>query len=240
MSTTLEKNLSERFEVAFNQIHSWLRKNNKGTNSDKFTDLLKNSFPQHSLIRKNYHDLKMFARLRNSIVHEKVGQGFYIAEPHKTVVQQIEKIAALVYQPKYAFLVGSKPVVYYQEDARLLEVLDVIKTKPYSIFPIYNQNGYQWLLTAECIIQWLAQDPFDAKLHLDLIKIKYLYEFSKPLSVEFVGKEMDMFEVEEIYEHYHQKNRRLEAVIITATGKKTEKPLAIITPRDLVEMDTIV
>lgn len=240
MSTTVEKNLSERFEVAFNQIHSWLRKNIKGTYSDKFTDLLKSGFPQHSLIRKNFHDLKMFARLRNSIVHEKVGQGFYIAEPHVEVVHQIEKIATLVYQPKFALLIGSKPVVYYQEDARLLEVLIVIKTKPYSIFPIYDQNGYKWLLSAECIIQWLAQNPSDAKLHLELIKVKNLYEFSKPRAVEFVGKEMDMFQVEEIFEHYHQKNRRLEAVIITATGKKTEKPLAIITPRDLVEMDTIV
>ena len=27
MTTDIEKNLSERFEVAFNQIHSWLRKN---------------------------------------------------------------------------------------------------------------------------------------------------------------------------------------------------------------------
>jgi hypothetical protein len=239
MTTTLEKNLSERFEVAFNQIHSWLRKNIKGNHSDKFTDLLKNGFPQHSLIRKNYYDLKMFARLRNSIVHEKVGQGFYIAEPHENVVQQIEKIANLVYQPKYALLIGTKPVVYYQEDARLFDVLDVIKTKPYSIFPIYDQNGFKWLLTAECIIQWLAQNPSNAKLHLDLIKIKNLYEFSINRSVEFVGKETDMFEVEEIFEHFHQKNRRLEAVIITATGKKAEKPLAIITPRDLVEMDTI-
>lgn len=240
MSTTLEKNLSERFEVAFNQIHSWLRKNIKGTHSDKFSDLLKSGFPQHSLIRKNYHDLKMFARLRNSIVHEKVDQGFYIAEPHEKVVQQIENIASLVYQPKYALLIGSKPVVYYQEDDRLIEVLNVIKTKPYSIFPIYNENGYKWLLSAECIIQWLAQNPSDAKLHMELIEIKNLFEFSKKRSVEFIGKETDMFEAEEIFEHYHQNNRRLEAVIITASGKKTEKPLAIITPRDLVEMDTIV
>ena len=49
-----------------------------------------------------------------------------------------------------------------------------------------------------------------------------------------------MFAVEEIFEQYHQKNRRLEAVIITTSGKKAEKPLAIITPRDLVEMDTII
>ncbi len=239
MSTVVEKDLSERFEVAFNQIHRWLRRNIKGARSDRFTDLLKNGFPQHSLIRKNYYDLKMFARLRNSIVHEKVGKGFYIAEPHVKVVDQIEKIAASVYQPKNVLLVGSKPVFYYDENSKLLDVLHVIKTKPYSIFPIYNQSGYKWLLTAESIIQWLAQNLSDKTINLEHIRIKDLYGMSKVRPVEFVSKESDMFEVEEIFEDYHQKNHRLEATIITATGSQSEKPLAIITPRDLVEMDTI-
>ncbi|WP_428912455.1 CBS domain-containing protein [Niallia sp. Krafla_26] len=240
MTSIVEKNLSERFEIAFNQIHSWLRKNIKGAHSDKFSELLKNGFPQHSIIRKNYHDLKMFARLRNSIVHEKIGKGFYIAEPHEKVVVQIENIASLVFQPKNALLVGSKPVVYYDEHTKLLEVLSVIKNKPYSIFPIYDQRGFKWLLTAESIIQWLAQNLSDKTIHLNHVLVKDLEGISKPRPVEFVGRETDMFEVEEIFEDYHQKNRRLEAVVITATGKKTETPLAIITPRDLVEMDTIV
>ncbi|WP_338469707.1 CBS domain-containing protein [Niallia sp. XMNu-256] len=240
MATKVESSYSERFEVAFNQIHSWLRKNIKGTHTDKFTELLKGGFPQHSLIRKNYHDLKMFARLRNSIVHEKIDKGFYIAEPHEKVVEQIEKIASLVFQPKNVLLVGSRPVVYYDENAKLFDVLKIIKTKPYSIFPIYDQNNYKWLLTAECIIQWMAQNLSDKTIRLENIIVKDLYGISKPKPVEFVDKETDMFEVEEIFENYHQKNRRLEAVIITTNGKKSEKPLAIITPRDLVEMDTIV
>lgn len=240
MTTDIEKNLSERFEVAFNQIHSWLRKNINGSYSDKFSDLLKSGFPQHSLIRKNYHDLKAFARLRNSIVHEKIGEGFYIAEPHEKVVQKIENIATLVYQPKYALILGSKPVVYYDESAKLLEILSVIKIKPYSIFPIYDQYGFKWLLTAECIIHWLAQNISAQTIDLEHIVVKDFYEISKKKPVEFVGKESDMFAVEEIFEQYHQKNRRLEAVIITTSGKRLERPLAIITPRDLVEMDTII
>ncbi|WP_338448265.1 CBS domain-containing protein [Niallia oryzisoli] len=240
MSTAVEKNLSERFEVAFNQIHSWLRKNIRDARSDKFTDLLKNGFPQHSLIRKNYHDLKMFARLRNSIVHEKIDQGFYIAEPHEKVVEQIETIASLLLQPKYAHLIGSKPVFYYHENTVLVDVLRVMKSKPYSIFPIYDETGYKWLLTAECIIQWLALNLSDQTIHLEDIQVKNLFGISKVRPVEFVDKDADMFEVEEIFEQYHQNNQRLEAVIITTTGNKAEKPLAIITPRDLVEMDTII
>ena len=73
-----------------------------------------------------------------------------------------------------------------------------------------------------------------------MLVVKDFYEISKKKPVEFAGKESDMFAVEEIFEQYHQKNRRLEAVIITTSGKKLEKPLAIITPRDLVEMDTII
>ena len=87
-------------------------------------------------------------------------------------------------------ILGSKPVVYYDESAKLLEILSVIKTKPYSIFPIYDQYGFKWLLTAECIIHWLAQNISAQTIDLEHIVVKDFYEISKKKPVEFAGKEM--------------------------------------------------
>lgn len=232
--------LTERFEVAFNQIHSWLQRNIKDEVSDRFTDLLRSGFTRHSIIRKYYHDLRMYARLRNSIVHDKVARGFYIAVPHQEIVDKIEHIAELLLQPKAAYSIASKPVFYYYENTMLKDLLSVIEKRSISIFPIYNQHGFRWLLTAEEIIQWFAAHASAGTVSIDHVTVGDLYS-GKPTTslVEFVNKEQDIFEVEDIFERYHQQNQKLEAVIITETGDRKEKPLAIVTSWDLVEIDVL-
>ncbi|MCH6268214.1 hypothetical protein [Neobacillus citreus] len=239
MTTLQNQKLSERFEVAFNQIHAWLQRNIVEERSDKFTDLLRSGFPRHSIIRKYYHDLKMFARLRNSIVHDKVELGFYIAEPHETVVDKIELIAELLVEPKAAYSIASKPVFYYYENAKLKDILTVIQKKSVSLFPIYDETGFKWLLTAEEIIGWFANHLTGNSIVIDEVEVKELFSEKRNRRVEFVGKDIDIFEVEEIFEQYHLKNQKLEAVIITETGEQQQKPLAIVTSWDLVEIDAI-
>jgi CBS domain-containing protein len=237
MENATVTHLSERFEVAFNQIHNWLQKNIKNVQSDKFTELLRLGFPVHSIIRKHYHDLKIFARLRNSIVHDKVELGFYIAEPHVRVVEQIENIASQLTQPRAALSIATKPVFFYYEDAKLKDILTVINKRSYSVFPIYDQNGFKWPLTADCIIKWFADNLVGNVIQLDDVRVKDLFPLQRKVPIEFMQKEADMFEIEEIFEKYHVKNQKLEAVIITETGKPTEKPLGIVTSWDLVEID---
>jgi predicted transcriptional regulator len=239
VATIIDKQLSERFEVAFNQIHSWLRKSIKNVRTDKFSELLRIGFPQHSIIRKHYHDLQMFARLRNSIVHDKVKIGFYIAEPHEQVVDKIEKIATQVFQPKTALSIASTPVLYFQEETPLTDILNTINKTSYSIYPIYNQMGHSSLLTLDIIVKWLSDNLVGNFIRIENIKVSQLISLKAPPSVEFVNKDADMFAVEEIFEQYHLRSQKLEAVIITETGSPSEKPLGIITSWDLVEIDTL-
>jgi predicted transcriptional regulator len=231
--------LSERFEVAFNQIHNWMQKNVKKARSDSFTDLLHAGIQIHSIIRKHFHHLKMFARLRNSIVHDKIELGFYIAEPHIRVVNRIEKIAAQLALPREALSIATKPVFFYYNDAKLQDVLTVIHKRSYSIFPIYDENGFKWTLTADCIIQWFANNLVGSIIQLEDVTVKDLFPLKKHTPIEFIRKNADMFEIEEIFEKYHVQNKKLAAVIITETGLQTEKPLGIVTPWDLVEIDVL-
>jgi predicted transcriptional regulator len=239
VSKVIEYQLSERFEVAFNQIHSWLQRSIRNADTDRFTELLRIGFPAHSIIRKYYHDLRMFAKLRNSIVHDKVELGFYIAEPHARVVELIENIAALLLKQRSALTIATRPVFYYSEDAKLTDILTVINKKSYSVFPIYHADGYKWLLTSECIIQYFADHMVNNAVQIGEVKVKDLYTLRKSPAVEFVKKDVDMFEIEDVFEDYHLKNQKLEAVILTETGKQHEKPIGIITSWDLVEIDVI-
>jgi hypothetical protein len=91
--------LAERFEVAFNQIHSVLKRLNPHDQNDAFMKLLSEASRRHSYFQSFFVDLKQYAKLRNALVHEKLRMRTYIACPHEEVVLHIEKIARLLTAP---------------------------------------------------------------------------------------------------------------------------------------------
>lgn len=239
MAVIQNEKKSERFEVAFNQIHRWMQRNARNETTDKFSELLRINYPRHSIIRKYYHDLKMYGRLRNSLVHDKIALDFYIAEPHEKVVEKIEMIASQVSDPKNALEIATRPVFYFKEDTSLVDVLKIIQKRAYSQFPVYDDNGFKWLLTSNCIAQWLASNLLEGGRTIEDVKISDLEYLHSKRFVEFAPKNSDIFSVEDIFEKYHLENKKLEAVLITENGKATERPIGIITPWDLVEIDAL-
>ena len=112
--------LSERFEVAFNQIHESLKSIVK-IKDDRFKVLLDVGSRKHKMIDKYYNDLKQYAKLRNSLVHDKKEIGYYIAEPHIDVVKHIEKISTIFNKPNYALSIATKEVIYFDcEDSIII------------------------------------------------------------------------------------------------------------------------
>lgn len=205
--------------------------------SDAFKELL-NSGSAHAIIRTYRQDLSQYAKLRNSLVHEKVKAKFYIAEPHKEIVLHIEKLAMLFEQPKKALQIASKPVLYYKEETSLKDMMKVIDKLSYTMFPIYDASGYKWLLTSEGIIRWLSKQPLSANT-LEKAPVSAVYPFERTHIVLYVNREIDIYEVEEMFEDYHLAHKKLEAVIITENGLESEKPLGIISAWDLVEIDAM-
>ena len=56
-------------------------------------------------------------------------------------------------------------------------------------------------------------------------------------TIEIVSKDINIFEIENIFEKAHKKKRKIEGVIITENGKIDEVPLGIITAWDLIQID---
>ncbi|MFS0783941.1 CBS domain-containing protein [Bacillus sp. 1P06AnD] len=225
---------SERFETAFNRIHKALMKNVKGARSDKFTDLVYRG-KSHGFIRYYEADLCQFAKLRNAIVHEKIKQDYYIAEPHIDIVEKIEKIAEEFERPPSALSIATKPVYYFYESDQLKDVLDVIKKHSHSIFPIYNEKEeYSWLLTASEIVKYLADHFDEDKRDLNRVKIKELFNPKHKKNIAFVSQHTTVFEIEDIYEEYQKRNKKLSCVVITRSGHLSEEPNGIITSWDLL------
>ena len=230
--TKVELTLSERFETAFNRIHKILKETVKQADTDKFTELVYKGH-NHVLIRHYKDDLCQFAKLRNAIVHEKIDVDYYIAEPHLDVVEEIERIAAEFEEPRTGLSISSKEVYYFFEEDLLKDVLSCMKKTGHTRFPIYDkEDKYSWLLSTREIIAWLTNQFDNPKMNLNHVTVKELHMKGKS-HVVFVSQNTTVFEIEDIYD---EDDEKIEAIIITATGKSTEKPNGIITSRDLLEV----
>ncbi|MGG3563391.1 CBS domain-containing protein [Neobacillus rhizosphaerae] len=228
--------LSERFEVAFNQVHDALR-DIVQIKDDRFVVLVKVGAKKYQMIDTYKKDLEQYARLRNAIVHEKMEVGFYIAEPNAKVVSHIERIANVFSRPNYALTIATKNVVFFDYQDSILKVTTAIKEHGYSKFPIYKNKTCNGLLTAGSIVKWMAQNMENSMVNLSDIHVSDIMMYEKEHPIEIVAKDINIFEVENIFEQAHKKKRKLEGVIITENGKADEAPLGIITAWDLIEID---
>ncbi|WP_449537387.1 CBS domain-containing protein [Ferdinandcohnia sp. Marseille-Q9671] len=233
----IEIELSVRFEVAFNRIHKALSKMVKNVNGDIFSQLVTHGAKRHAIIRSYKDELYQFAKLRNAIVHEKLRADFYIAEPHREVVERIEEIAALLEMPRTALSFSNGPVVYFNFQSSIKDVVLAIQTNTYTKFPIYKNGSCIGILTSGAILKWMAKRLSQETIELRDIRVGEIIPYETKHLIDFVDKDREIFEVEEMFEKRHAHGKKLEAVIITANGKMDGKPLGIITSWDLIELD---
>jgi len=233
---TKTKELSERFEVAFNQIDDKL-KEIVNYYDRRFTVLVREGAKSHKLIERYKDDLEQYGKLRNAIVHDKTEIGYYIAEPHIEVVKHIEKLSKIFTSPNYALSIATRKVIFYDYEDRIVDVIEGIKQHKYSQYPIYKENQYVGLLTAGDVVKGLADHMVKSIVDLADIKVKDVMSKLSVYPLEFASKTINIFEVEDIYKNYHKKNQDLELVIITENGKSDETPLGLITSWDLIEID---
>lgn len=229
--------LSERFEVAFNQIHFKLQAI-VPANNNHFMHLLKLAKDRHAHVRYNYDKLEQYAKLRNSLVHHRYEPERYIAEPHLDVVEDIERISSLINKPPLALEIASKPVVSFKPESSLHEILHKFAETGFSQFPIYDENGFRGLLTEGGITKWFSRGfVANSAVTIESAVATDILELEKPHNVDFIKRTKTIFDLEDIFESYFDKNKKLEALLVTENGKPHEKPIGIITSWDLVQID---
>lgn len=227
-----------RFEAAFNRIHEKLKELVKETHEHAaYGDVLYGARKLHNVVRYHYENLKQFGYLRNAIVHKKIREDFYIAEPHDKVVEEIERISGILFQPPLALSVASQPVKSYSPQTSLIEILSMMDQKGYSQFPIYAENAFQGLLTDGGIAKWLSRNLIGNSANLEGVTAADLIPLEKKHSVKFLSRTSSIYDLEAIFEKSFEENKKLKAILITEHGSQNQKPIGIVTTWDLVRID---
>ncbi|SER10251.1 CBS domain-containing protein [Gracilibacillus ureilyticus] len=227
---------SEKFEAAFNQIHDLLCQYANEVNSHvSFTEALEKAKPYHKIIEHHYDLLKQCSKLRNAMVHRKIKQDFYIAEPHQEVVLELEYIAETLAEPPLAMDFASKPVIFFEKQTEITKVLSMIRKHNYSQFPIYHKQTCISLLTEGTILHWLASSVNE---HTSLVNqtVNEVLPLEKEVNFAFIHEKATIYDAQAVFQSFMEQNIKLEAIIITETGDNSRLPSGIISSWDLVQL----
>jgi predicted transcriptional regulator len=222
---------SERFITAFNRIDKAMDgelQNSKGIGFSKAVRILTR---YNAVVRRYKDDLLEFAELRNAIVHNRTDTIQVIAEPHDSVVEQIEKIEREITQPRLVIPHFERSVHSFQYNDTLSKLLHAIQEKGYSKFPVYADGEFRGLVTESGITKWLANHKDHS---IKEVLIEEILPFEKDTNHQFIEKNTSVYEAVELFKEQIGKGNRIAALLITENGKPQGKLLGIITTWDIM------
>ena len=234
-----ENSNAMRFITAYNTIDNALRSIYNFKRSMSYSDIIRRSASLNYVVRKYEDKLVDYGRLRNAIVHSSY-EDVIIAEPHKDVLEEFEKIANLLSTPPKALpAIASRDVKTMEASTNLANFFKLIYQKGYKNIPIYENDTLIGVANAgklaEIVGRILAsgenldefmQNTNIGEVLMDAVDDNYYVIVSSNVTVEQV---MELF----------NSNRKLLVVLITPKGILTERPIGIITVGDVVDMNRI-
>ncbi len=186
---------------------------------------------------KHYaYDLKEFGDLRNAIVHGKT-DAHVIAEPNDEAVKCIEHIASAILSPPKVIPLFKNQVFTRKISAPVAEAVKAMLDHSFSQIPIYSDQTFVALLTTNTVTRWLGACLEEDIFILSETTIESVLSHKEESCWEdnccFLGKNQTIFEALEKFQTYQNDSKRLEAILITETGKPNESLLGIINVWDL-------
>ena len=230
---------SDRFLIAFNSIERTLKDNLQADQYMPFSRLISNAKRNNAVIRRFYDDLKEFSELRNAIVHNTFDLNHAIAEPHESIVEQIEFIEQEINKPKKVIPLFQKKVTAFQSDDTLKDILQAINRFSYSKFPVYDDTIFTGLLSKKGIVNWLAKNVEElTSVSFLNTPLRALLEYeNKQKNYKFIDRNATIYDVREFFKSINgNDSSRIDALLIAEHGNPDEALLGIITPWDLINM----
>ena len=228
--------LSSRFLAAFNVVEDWMRHELDANEEQEFGMLLRRLEKNNSEVRLHSPELKRFAKLRNLIAHSH-SQVRPLAVPTTSSVERLEAIGKLLLSPTLLLTLAAKPVEHCRPTDRLGNSVQKMHDGIFSQLPIHDGQKCLGLLTAETIARWLASDlagglgMVDEKMIADVMK-----HAEDPENHTFLPRTATVANGLAAFNGFLHRGKRLEAILITNAGKRTEALMGIVTIHDIPKL----
>ena len=236
----MEESLAKRFINAFNKIDDSIRRQFNIKRSMTFSEMIRRTAVNSSVVRKYEEDLINFSRLRNAIIHQS-NEDYIIAEPHPEVVDKIEKISLHIATPPLAYTTvhGKQNVLTVESSYFLKDVMELMYYSGYSNLPVYKENTLLGVANGQRIIDRLGKiikNKKDVNNYISNTTIEEVVTAEQE-DIYYVVAPKSLT-IESALNKFYT-NRKLLLIIITENGTHEEKPIAILTAANIIDMNNI-
>ncbi len=223
---------AERFITIYNEIDHKLRLMLHEEVWVSYHELVERAARFNRVVREYEENLKLIGSLRNVVVHRSTNQ--IIAEPAPFIINLADRIKEMLNAPPKVIPKFQKKVFIAEGTDSIKKVARMMKQNNFTRVPIYNDNNFLFLSTAGTIVRFIAENV-DA--NLNEISISEVMPFMEHKdNFRFISKSTDIFKLAETFEIYHKNGKKMDAVLITETGSKSEKPIGMVTLFDVGEI----
>ncbi len=230
---------SKRFIDAYNNIDYALKTRYNFNRATGFSELIRKVVSMNYVVRKYEDDLIDYGRLRNAIIHNN-NEDFVIAEPHDSVVENIEHIEKLLTTPPRVIdTVARKNVLIVYAGSSMRDVITTMAKSNYSNLPVYKGKELIGIANAQKILTSLGQYLISggkSDVFLDNIQIEDMLSTIEN-SNYYCVKKIDCT-IEEALQEFDN-NHKLLAILFTKKGLSNEMPVGIMTGANVVEAQKI-
>lgn len=219
---------AERFLNAYARCEQALNRMQNSLEYKTFNVLLKECSEKNPVVRNHLEELKEYAQLRNAIVHQRDQYLEIIAEPTDAVTVRFEHLAQLLDQDLEVMRFASSPVLTAKPGDSVEETFEKLNRLEADKLPVYSENNmFQGLVTMAEIAAWGLYDRNPEHRVEQLIKAK------KSDRVVFLARHDSIMKAADVFASARREKNVTPVILITEHGKMNQKPIGILTSRDL-------
>lgn len=228
---------AQKFLDHYNELDKLFAKALNQSEYVAFSQRIKDLIPRNSIVRNYKDDLFQLGNLRNAISHQSKG-GVPIAEPFEETVQLILKILEEFKNPKRVIPTFQFEVFTVTPDSPLIDLLQVMKIKDFSQAPVLDSDGKVIeVISTNTISRWLFAEYKNEYVDLTTAKISdLLHHIETKENYVLISRNTTVYEAAELFiRKSKEKKSKLDCLVITYSGKPTEKLMGIVCIEDIAE-----
>jgi len=229
--------VSSQFHDAFTAIENWLKKE-LGAQRGEFWRLVDEMVDRNPGFHRHAEPLKAFAEVRNLIIH-RYSRGNPLDIPSALSLNKLLAIKDQLLSPPLLLTLAAKPVELCRPTDPLGCCVKKMHDGVFSQLPIYDGDKYCGLLTAETIARWLATIFVgDGEGIVDEQPVAEVMRHQEDGdNVEFMARTATVANALVAFDRFLHNGKRLEAILITNSGSRTETLLGIVTINDIPKLN---
>lgn len=230
---------AQRFLDIYAHLERHFRKQLAADNTRSFSVMVKELSSRDRAVGRFRDDLLQWHDLRNAIVHERRGDGKVIAEPLLEAVDEFEKIARILSDPPLLSSRFQREVARVSPTDMVSSATEIMRTQGFGQLPVYDGNVMQGLLTANTVARWLSVQWADG-VAVDASVAEVLSNVDDTSHWITLGRAANYLDALHAFDDAFDRGKKLDAIVLTHSGKRTHKPIGILTAADIPELLNVI